>query len=571
MKRNLSLLLLNVLVATLCAQAPSGYYNAASGKAGAALKTALYGIIGSHTDVGYAGLFNVYKQSDVRADGTIWDMYSCVTSFDPETDHSGNYHTEGDVFNREHSVPKSWFSNASPMRSDAFHVIPTDGYVNNRRSNYPYGETLSPTYASTNNFSLVGPCDPALGYSGTIFEPNDEYKGDLARIYFYMATAYEDKIGSWSGTFGAGKYPGLTDWQLKMMLRWAADDPVSEKETARNEAVYKFQHNRNPFVDFPGLEQYVWGSKTDVAFDPTNYGTTSGDDEDTVSPPVFTPAQGTVAAGTVVTITTATDGADIYYAISGGEEVSAPAPVSLTLNASAILTARAELNGIFSPTVTAQYTVIAAQEGNTWQRVTGTEALQAGRNYLIVCEAKGTALAEATESDVRSYAAVTLDDSLITTETGAAGYPYALTLGGQRGAWTLYDATGGTYLALESDKNKLQSSTSADDDATKWDITITGGTTHIYNKAYTTREIQYNAAAPRFACYTGSEQSVSLFVQTQEGTTGLSTAPAAAPRRHVDVRDAAGRIVRGRVEQSKALLGLPAGLYIVGKTKVLVP
>ncbi len=571
MKRNFSLLLLSVLVASLCAQAPSGYYTAASGKAGAALKTALFGIVGSHTDVGYSGLFTVYKQSDVRADGTIWDMYSCVTRFNPETDHSGNYHAEGDVFNREHAVPQSWFSGASPMKSDAFHVIPTDGYVNNRRSNYPYGETLSATYASADSFSLVGPCDPALGYTGTIFEPNDEYKGDVARIYFYMATAYEDKIGSWGGTFGAGTYPGLAEWQLNLLLRWAADDPVSEKETARNEAVYSFQHNRNPFVDFPGLEQYVWGSKTDVAFDPANYGTTSGDDEDAVSPPVFTPAGGTVAAGTIVTITTQTDGADIYYALNGGEETAAPAPVSLTLNETTTVTARAELNGIFSPSVTAQFTVAAAQEGNTWQRVTDAAALEAGRNYLIVCEAKGTALAEAADGDIRSYAAVTPTDSLLTTETGAAGYPYALTLGGQGGAWTLYDATGGTYLTLQTSKNKLYSSTTAEDDAARWEISISEDVTHIYNKEYPTREIQYNAAAPRFACYTGSQQAVCLYVQKQESATGLTATPAAAPSRHVDVRNAAGRLVRRNVEQSKALLGLPAGLYVVGKTKVLVP
>lgn len=66
-------------------------------------------------------------------------------------------------------------------------------------------------------------------------------------------------------------YPALSRWALDLLLRWAKEDPVSQKETERNEAVWELQGNRNPFVDYPGLEQYVWGDKTAVAFSYDHY------------------------------------------------------------------------------------------------------------------------------------------------------------------------------------------------------------------------------------------------------------------------------------------------------------
>ena len=201
---------------------------------------------------------------------------------------------EGVVYNREHAVPKSWFNEDKtdtnyPMYTDLHHLFPTDRSVNSMRSNYPYGEvdkSLKPTKESDGGFSKFGICDPAIGYTSKsgkprVFEPNDEYKGDLARVFFYMATAYESyKNGfgkerspkNWtSDMFTSDVYPFFTEWALKMLLRWSQQDPVSEKEIKRNEGIYGFQENRNPFVDYPGLEQYIWGSATDVAFSYDNY------------------------------------------------------------------------------------------------------------------------------------------------------------------------------------------------------------------------------------------------------------------------------------------------------------
>ena len=114
-----------------------------------------------------------------------------------------------------------------------------------------------------------------------MFEPNDEYKGDFARTYFYMVTCYEEKLADWytshsesRPTLDGKAYPGLSSWQLEMLMKWAKNDPVSEKEINRNNAVYDIQMNRNPFIDYPGLEEYIWGDKKDMAFSYDNY--TSG-------------------------------------------------------------------------------------------------------------------------------------------------------------------------------------------------------------------------------------------------------------------------------------------------------
>lgn len=257
------------------AQGPNNsgtYYQQADGSKGQALKTALYGIIKEHGELGYGELWEAFKSTDTREDGKVWDMYSGITNYNFVTSGS-NYKKEGDCYNREHSMPKSWFNDETPMYTDLVHLVPTDGYVNGKRGNNPFGETNSPTYTSEGGFSKLGPSSIA-GYSGTVFEPNDEYKGDFARIYFYMVTCYEDKVSTWeSDMLDHNSYPAFTDWALGMLLHWAEEDPVSKKEIDRNNAVYNIQGNRNPYVDYPGLEQYVWGNMKDMAFSYDNYST----------------------------------------------------------------------------------------------------------------------------------------------------------------------------------------------------------------------------------------------------------------------------------------------------------
>ena len=300
MKRLLTLLLTVCSSLFAFAQPAGAYYQAADGKKGEELKTALFQIIGPHEVQTYTpGVWDAVNSYDLRPDGSIWDIYSAISHFTPKADQDKGEEIddEGVVYNREHAFPKSWFNesttvdnystNVYPMYTDLHHLFPTDRSVNTIRSNYPYGEVGDKiTKQSEGGYSKFGRCTDELGYkvsglNGRVFEPADEYKGDLARVYFYMATAYEsykNEKGAersprdWKSDMLSGNvYPFFTDWALRMLLRWAQQDPVSEKEIKRNEAIYAIQKNRNPFVDYPGLEQYVWGDNKDVSFSYDNY------------------------------------------------------------------------------------------------------------------------------------------------------------------------------------------------------------------------------------------------------------------------------------------------------------
>ena len=259
-------ILLSNLVLLQAQNIPTGYYDRAIGKSGQALQEALSSILNDGSkNVGYDGLYSVYRTSDNR-NGKVWDMYSDITNFSFD-DKCGNYKNEGDCYNREHAIPQSWFSSASPMVSDAWLVYPTDGKINGYRSNNPFGEVGSDYSSSANNFSKWG-TSATPGISGTVFEPNDIYKGDFARAYFYIATRYANRCGNWQGQVFSSTFPHLAKPTLDMMLRWHQKDAVSEKEIVRNEAVYNAQKNRNPFVDYPELVDLIFGDRTDEPFNP---------------------------------------------------------------------------------------------------------------------------------------------------------------------------------------------------------------------------------------------------------------------------------------------------------------
>jgi len=271
------------LTVSLLAQASAGYYSAAEGKSEAALKTQLSSIISAnYDDQKYDGLWDVYKKSDNTADGKVWDMYSTCTWTHGQK-LCGNYATVCDCINREHSIPQSWFGSKSPMVSDAFHVYPTDGKVNGQRSNYPFGECSGGTTLSGGKGRLGK--STFSGYSGTVFEPDDEYKGDFARTYFYFATRYQNIMTSIGGeSFNGTTYPSFTAWSQAIFLKWHRQDPVSQKEIDRNNAVEAFQKNRNPFIDYPELAEFIWGNNKGQAWMPGGGS----------YPAVTSPASGTV-------------------------------------------------------------------------------------------------------------------------------------------------------------------------------------------------------------------------------------------------------------------------------------
>lgn len=262
--------------ATAIAQAPAGYYNGTSGLTGAALKTKLSQIITSgHIDKGYNGLWTGYKTTDrdyyYENDGTVLDIYSeNPTTADPynftiTTDQCGTYSVEGQCYNREHIVPQSLFSEASPMKNDIHFVRATDGKVNGIRSNYPFGKVATASYTSQNGSKLGS--SASSGYFGTVFEPIDEFKGDVARMIFYFVTRYENQLSGFSSgdMLGSTAYPGLQTWELNQLLLWHNQDPVSPAEIGRNNASYTWQGNRNPYIDNPQWVNDVWGTSDTIA------------------------------------------------------------------------------------------------------------------------------------------------------------------------------------------------------------------------------------------------------------------------------------------------------------------
>lgn len=247
------------------AQEPAGYYSAAEGLEGEAKQSALHNIIDNHTVRSYSYLWGAFNSTDKKPNNKVWDMYSDVPGGTPDYEYSfgsdqcGNYSSEGDCYNREHSFPKSWFAEASPMQTDLFHIYPTDGYVNGQRGNMPFGETENPT--STYSNGTKRGLSSIEGFSGLVFEPLDEYKGDFARTYFYMATRYYQEDASWPGSeMVDGAQP--KEWALNMLLNWHENDPVSPKEVSRNNAIYNIQDNRNPFIDHPEYVEDIWGEYT---------------------------------------------------------------------------------------------------------------------------------------------------------------------------------------------------------------------------------------------------------------------------------------------------------------------
>ncbi|MBI5463838.1 MAG: endonuclease [Ignavibacteriales bacterium] len=241
------------------------YYAGAYKTYGVTLRAALHNIIKGHTSVTYSGLYTYFPSTDTKSNGKVWDVYSDIPGGIPAYEYShgvkqcGTYGGEGDCYNREHSWPSSWFNDQTPSYTDMFHLYPTDGYVNNRRSNYPYGTVASATWTSTNG-SKVGTCS-FPGYSGTVFEPITAYKGDLARSQMYMSVRYYTEDGGWS-TSPATNKSDLLPWYSNLLYDWSIRDTVSQKEIDRNNAVYGIQHNRNPFIDHPEFAAEIW--KTDM-------------------------------------------------------------------------------------------------------------------------------------------------------------------------------------------------------------------------------------------------------------------------------------------------------------------
>ncbi|MCQ9639757.1 endonuclease [Chryseobacterium sp. WG14] len=291
MKRILSFLLLNLVFISALAQPPANYYNAAAGLTNAPLKSALKQIIttGHASNLSYNDLWTAYQTTDrdydYDNDGTILDIYS---EFPIGPDNysypygssqcSGTSGPEGHCYNREHIVPQSLFNQGLPMRSDAHFVRATDGKVNGERGDLPFGKVATANYNSQNGSKRGNSASP--GFTGVVFEPIDEFKGDVARMIFYFVTRYETQLSGFGtgNMLGGSAYPGLQNWELNQLIIWHTQDPVSSAEIRRNNATYTFQGNRNPYIDHPEYVNMVWGTPvldTEAPTIPTNLAATN--------------------------------------------------------------------------------------------------------------------------------------------------------------------------------------------------------------------------------------------------------------------------------------------------------
>lgn len=285
MKRTILFGFIILLAASTFAAVPAAYkadYATLAGKSGVTLFDAISTISAKgYKSHSYKDLWTYFRTTDALPNGKVWDTYSdCQFTFG--SDQCGTYGSVCDCYNREHSLPKSWFggSDSNAPGTDLFHLMPTDGKVNGQRSNYPFGECSNGEYLSTHAKGRLG-SSTFSGYTnvGTVFEPDDVYKGDFARNYFGMLVRYGKSFAlnqadggqamfSNSGkNISASNNYGLTAYSVALLMKWHRQDAVSEKETDRNDGIQATQGNRNPFIDCPVLAEYFWGTKAGQTVD----------------------------------------------------------------------------------------------------------------------------------------------------------------------------------------------------------------------------------------------------------------------------------------------------------------
>ena len=268
-KNIISLSLFFIFSISVFAQIPAGYYDSAIGKKQAELKTALHLKIKNATVPSYGSgagsTWAAFAKTDVRpTDGTVWDMYS-----NNHVAFNGNSAASG--MNIEHSFAKSWWGDGRQAAQDVMHLAPSNTTANSAKGSWPMA-VVDGTTTFDNGVIKVGKSSSRAGGVIDAWEPADEYKGDFSRAYMYMVTAYEDYSTLWTGNsvnqLDNNTYPVFEQWTVDLLLKWSTQDPISQKEITRNNEVYKIQGNRNPYIDYPLMAEYVWGKLTAVPFTP---------------------------------------------------------------------------------------------------------------------------------------------------------------------------------------------------------------------------------------------------------------------------------------------------------------
>ena len=278
MKRLFSLCIVAMFALSLMAEAiPANYYDAIDGKQDSVLKSTLselvrggvryeYGTNQYHSssnppewekgDFKAYGTWQALPLTDMHPDGVIWDMYSnCVRYFPNKLGESGC------SLNIEHCLPKSWWGGTvNEAYKDLFNLNPSDQRANSQKSNYAPGHVQKGDKFDNGSFRMDSKTKSLYNY--ICWEPAEEYRGDFARTYFFMATAYEYlEWTAYTDYISNASYLMFSETIQQVLLDWHRADPVSDKEICRADRISDIQHNRNPFIDYPELVEFIWGNK----------------------------------------------------------------------------------------------------------------------------------------------------------------------------------------------------------------------------------------------------------------------------------------------------------------------
>ncbi|MBQ8099916.1 MAG: endonuclease [Paludibacteraceae bacterium] len=612
MKQHLWLLVCAMLATgTLTARPKAGHYAELDGKKGTSLFAAASACAGKgYSSLGYDGLYKAYEKTDNK-DGKVWDMYSnCTFGF---SDY-GTYKKECDHYNREHSVPQSWWGKGTSNQGcDIFHVIPTDGYVNNWRGNDPYGEVSTAKKTSTNGCKS-GPSGFS-GYTGNVFEPTDEYKGDIARGIMGAMVKWQ---GKWTQGQGdavfTGNYTdaklGFTQYAIDLFMKWHRQDPVSRKELDRNDGIEATQGNRNPFIDYPELAEYLWGTKRGEAWS----GGTAVCAYDGVAaePAIAYPYNGlSLSAGRcekdarqtlTITVRAYNLKSGISLALSGADAgFFTVSPSSLTADQA---NSGHDVAIIYAPTAEGDHTAVltltcedlqpvqvtltatCGQQGQPgtdipegdYEKIT-TEPVDWNGIYLIIYEDESVALdgakADASGRTLASADArikVTIVDGVV--KTSQAVDAAALTLE-QTPAGCTFKTSNGYYMGISENSNTINTST----DPILCSVSMRGGEVSINGTgSLSERTLRFNTQSHQFRFYTSGQKAVQLYrkavkpvstlqsmdtlqydVQTAGGMLLLQlTEPA-----EVAVYDLTGRVLVTPQRTDRLQTVLPTGIWLI--------
>ena len=500
------------------------YYSSVNTTSGETLVSSLTNIISNgYKQLGYSNRLSAYPTTDMKP-GTnyLWDMYSNENYTIDDNGESAS--TEGLGFNTEHSIPQSWFDKAEPMRSDLFHIYPTDIRVNSIRGSYLYGETDNPT-ETTNNGSKLGPSSFS-GYNGVVFEPIDDYKGDFARTYFYMATRYSSKLNGWtageSKKVFKGSYPYLTEYAINLFTKWHNEDPVSEKEINRNNAVYEIQKNRNPYIDHPEYVNTIWGgeygSPTETKYKVT-YSVGSGvsfsytdSNEYTSGSLINAPTINPIKVGFTFLGWTDNNNTNNKWDFAS-DKISKNLTLYPLWKVSSIVAFTSDCSKITTQLM-ANYTSSTSNEviANGYTLVSDVSELSASDRIIIVNTSSGMALSKTQNNNNRGVATVNISNNFI-NEISSDVQVITLENGTKSGSFG-FNVGNGYLYAASSGSNWLRTQESLNNNAS-FKIEISSGVATIKAQGANTRnQLMYNSSANIFSCYASGQQSVAIYKET---------------------------------------------------------